>query len=180
MLQLFRRIADYNNIVSDDNFDEVTYDVDKITIPALYSDRRSLPSDYPAMLNEYANEGEYLTTHALLAVIWLKENNCTLALPDNFTTSLYHGTSALINNDSIVSDLEIEAAALLYEAGQGSLVDSSFIQHVIAAQNVDGGWSTFSDTSIVSYWHTSVLALMLLLPVAFPHDSYPPMLAPPS
>jgi hypothetical protein len=33
------------------------------------------------------------------------------------------------------------ASALLYEAGQGSFVDSAFVQNVVAVQNVDCGWS---------------------------------------
>jgi hypothetical protein len=77
----------------------------------------------------------------------------------------------------VVTDLEIEAAALLYLAGQGTLVSDAFVQHVIAAQNYDGGWSHSNDVPVGSYWHSSALALILLLHVEFPASSYPPMLA---
>jgi hypothetical protein len=175
MLRLFHRIADYNNPLPD--FGAVTADVDQITVPALYSDRRPLPDDYLLKLKDAANSGDYLLTHALLATIWLQENHCELPVPDDFKQSIYNATAALIGDDSVVTDLEIEAAALLYIAGQGTLVSDSFVQRVIAAQNYDGGWSHSSDVPVGSYWHSSVLALMLLLHVEFPAASYPPMLA---
>jgi hypothetical protein len=178
ILRVFRRIADYNNTVQDSDFGAVTEDVDQITVPALYSDRRSLPDDYLSELNVAANSGDYLLTHALLATIWLQENHCDLPVPDDFKVSLYHATAGLINDDSVVTDLEIEASALLYMAGQGTLVSDAFVQRVIATQNYDGGWSHSSDVPVGSYWHSSVLALMLLLHVEFPAASYPPMLAP--
>jgi hypothetical protein len=178
LLRVFRRIADYNNPVQATDFNAVTVDVDQITVPALYSDRLSLPGDYLLKLKDAANSGGYLLTHVLLATIWLQENHCELPVPDDFKESIYHATAGLINGDSVVTDLEIEAAALLYMAGQGALVDASFVQRVIATQNYDGGWSHSSDVPVGSYWHSSVLALMLLLHVEFPAASYPPMLAP--
>jgi hypothetical protein len=80
----------------------------------------------------------------------------------------------------VVNDLELEAAAFLYEAGQGALVDHAFVERVIATQNYDGGWLGSSDKQGDSDWHTTVLALLLLLHVEFPANSYPPMLAPAS
>ena len=177
-LKLFRRIASFNNPVDPNDFNSLQYDVDKITVPALYSDRRPLPANYSAILQANLNAGEYLTTHTLLATLWLKDNNSTVDLPANFMNSLYTSTAALINNDTDLTDLEIEAAALLYEAGQGQLVSSSFIQLVIANQKPDGGWPA---TSIInpndSYWHTSSLALILLLNVDHPSSTYRPWLA---
>jgi hypothetical protein len=61
--------------------------------------------------------------------------------------------------------------------GHGALVDTAFVQRVVAAQNLDGGWSYSSGTPDGSYWHASVLGLILLLHVEFPAPSYPPMLA---
>ena len=152
--------------------------VDKLTVPALYSDRRPLPANYSAMLQAGLNGGDYLTTHTLLATSWLKDNNYSVALPANFMNSLYLKTASLINNDTDLTDLEIEAAALLYQVGQGQLVNNSFIQLVIANQKPDGGWPA---TSIInpndSYWHTTSLALMLLLNVDHPSSTYRPWLA---
>jgi hypothetical protein len=138
MLRIFRRIADYNNPVQATNFDAVTIDVDQITVPALYSDRRPPPSDYLSKLNNAANSGGYLLTHVLLATIWLQYNHYEPPIPNDYKRSLYLATAGQIGDDSVVTDLEIEAAALLYMAGQGTLVDDAFVQHAIAAQNFDG------------------------------------------
>jgi hypothetical protein len=175
VLLLFRRMADYSNNVPPDFFFEVTEDGDKITIPALYSDRKNLSDDYMLNLEHAANSGGYMTTHALLATIWLQENHCKLPISNDFAESLYYANARLIGNGSVVNDLTLEAAAFLYLAGQGRRVDDAFVRRVIATQNYDGGWSALNDTP--SRWHSSVFGLMLLLHVEFPAASYPPMLA---
>ena len=93
---------------------------------------------------------------------------------------MYNANAALINDDSVVLDLELEAAAFLCLAGQSTLVDPVFVDRVVAAQNYDGGWLFSSNNSGVSNWHPSVLALIFLLHLEHPSDSYPPMLAPES
>jgi hypothetical protein len=118
-----------------------------------------------------------LLTHALLATIWLQDNNCEVSLPDNFTEYLYQSNAALAGNGVVITDIQLEAAAFLYEAGQGNLVNPAFVQNVIAAQLTDGGWSVTQDTPGNMDWHPSVLALMILLHVEYPAASYPPMLA---
>lgn len=177
LMRIFRRVADYNNSVQTTDFNAVTDDVDRLTVPALYSDRLSLPDNYPSMLTSAKNSGGYLLTHALLATIWLEDNNCNVTVPDNFIASLYHENAALTDNGLPVTDLELEAAAFLYMAGQGTLVDDNFVQLVIATQNYDGGWLASSDMSGSSYWHASILGLIILLHAEFPAASYPPMLA---
>ena len=176
LLRIFRRIADYYSPVEPMDFYAVTADVDKITVPALYSDRLSPSEDYVSKLGNAANSGGYLLTHALLATIWLQDNHCDM--PNVFTDSLYYANARLVGNDSVVNDLEIEAAAFLYAAGQGKLVDDAFVQRVVAVQNGDGGWLRSSDSPENSYWHSTVLGLMLLLHAENSSDSYPPMLAP--
>ena len=177
-MMLFRRIACYNNSVDSCDYNSLQYDVDRLTVPALYSDRWTLPDNYSEMLQAGLEGGGYLTTHTLLATFWLKENNCTVALPANFTNQLYLATAAIINNDSEVTDVEIEAAAFLYEAGQGQLVSSSFIHLVMINQNVDGGWAPASDIQPnMSDWHPTFLALMLLLNVDHSSNTYRPWLS---
>lgn len=189
--RIFRRIADYNtSAVQPEDFNSVTDQLDRLTVPALYSDRISLPDDYLSQLTDamdsgffYAkhsikNSGCYLLTHALLATIWLQNNHCSLQLPEDFTSTLYQENAALIGDGSQVDDIELEAAAFLYQAGQGNLVNPVFVQNVIAAQFTDGGWSRTQDAPYDTDWHPSVLALMILLHVAYPAASYPPMLAP--
>jgi len=93
---------------------------------------------------------------------------------------MYRATATLIGNDPLVTDLELEAAAFLYLAGQGALVDNAFVDRVIAVQNYDGGWLLSSNTPGKSDWHPSILGLFLLLHREYPADSYPSMLDPAS
>ena len=176
-MRLFRRIAIRDNPLQAGDLELVSFDVDRITIPALYCDQRGLPFDYSAQLIKAADSGEYMLTHALLACIWIQENGCEVQLPDGFIENLYNANAELIDENPVVSDLEMEAAAFLYLAGQGALVEDAFIERVLVVQNYDGGWSSYSDESGTSQWHTTVVALMLLLHVEYPSDSYPPMLA---
>jgi len=171
-LRPFRRIADYNNPTYAEDLKRVKNDLDIITLPALYCDRLDLPSDYLRVLEEGVSSGGYKLTHVLLAWIWIQENGCELELPDGFIEDMYHDNAALINNDPIVTDLELEAAAFLCLAGQSELIDDSFIERVIASQDIDGGWGSSKR------WHTTILGLLYLLHVEFPSDTYPPVLAP--
>jgi len=180
LLRVFRRIADHDNPLQAGDLQAVTDDISRVTVPALYCDRLGLPADYPAMLVRAGNRGDYMLTHALLACIWIQDNGCEVPLPDDFIEDMYRANAALINDGPGMTDLKIEAAAFLYLAGQGALVDDAFVGCVIALQNDDGGWSPSSDTPGASDWHTTTLALLLLLHVEFPADSYPPMLAPAS
>jgi hypothetical protein len=193
-MRIFRRIADYNtSAVQPKDFNSVIDQLDRLTVPALYSDRMDLPDDYLSQLTDametgifYAehssNSGSYLLTHALLATIWLQNNHCSLQLPEDFTSRLYQENAALIGEGSQINDIELEAGAFLYEAGQGNLVDSVFVQNfeqnIIAAQSTNGGWSATQDSPSNTNWHPTVLALLILLHIAYPADSYPPMIAP--
>jgi hypothetical protein len=179
IMKLYRRIADHNNTVDETDFGAIVEQVDIITIPALYADQRNPPSNYPMVLIDAKDNGGYMMTHALLATIWLQENNCNISLPDNFIETLHYDTAALTESGLPVTDVALEAAAFLYEAGQGNLVSSDFAENVIATQNTDGGWSLSSDTQSDSNWHPTILAFMVLLHVAHPATSNPPMLPPP-
>ena len=181
LLRVFRRIADYDNPLQTEDLQAVSLPSDIIIVHALCCDRpeRGLPVDYPKMLDREAREGGYHLTHVLLAWIWVQENGCELALPDGFIDEIYSANAAIINNDpKTVDDLKLEAAAFLYLAGQGDLVDDSFIERVIASQNGDGSWGNSSNDQDAEYlhWHSTILGLMLLLHVEFPADYYPPVL----
>jgi hypothetical protein len=181
LLRVFRRIADHDNPLQTGDLQAVKDEGDRFTVPALYCDRFGLPSDYPATLEQAADLGNYMLTHVLLASIWIQENGCEVSMPNGFIEDIYNSSAVLIGaRYPVVNDLELEAAAFLYLAGQGALVDHAFVERVIAIQNYDGGWLNSSDKPGDSDWHTTVLALLLLLHVEFPANSYPPMLAPAS
>jgi hypothetical protein len=178
IMRVFRRIADYDNVLQHDDLYSISWELDVLTVPALYCDRLELPADYSESLLLASRGGGYSLTHALLAHIWIQENGCELPLSEEFVEYLYHANAELINENSVVDDLELEAATFLYLAGQGDLVGDDFIESVLEVQKDDGGWLFSSDEPGDSDWHASVLALLLLLHLEYPADSYPPMLAP--
>jgi len=177
LLRVFRRMADYDNPLRTEDLQAVSLPTDIIIVHALYCDRRGLPLDYPRMLAREAWQGGYHLTHVLLALIWVQENGCELALPEGFIDEVYSANAAIINSDpETVNDLKLEAAAFLYLAGQGDLVDDYFVERVIASQNSDGSWGNYSDSEVDMYWHSTILGLLLLLHVESPADAYPPVL----
>jgi hypothetical protein len=180
MLRVFRRIADHDNPLQEGDLQAVTEDVDRISVPALYCDRQPLTANYPSFLYDAAIQGDYMLTHTLLACIWIQENGCEVPVSTSFLEEVYAATAALVNGNSYVDDLELEAAAFLYLSGQGARVNSTFVDRVLEVQNSDGGWRHYSDVPGASYGHASLLGLMVLLHVEYPADSYPPMLAPAS
>jgi hypothetical protein len=178
LLNVFRRIAVYDNPMQADVLDSVGIPTDSIISYALYCDRFGLPSDYVETLEDVVSEGGYYLTHVLLACIWIQENGCEGALPEGFIGDVYRDTAVIVNaNPMIVDDLTLEAASFLYLAGQGERVNPSFVNRVIASQNSDGGWGEASDGQSGSYWHSTILGLMLLLHVQSSADYYPPVLA---
>lgn len=181
IFNVFRRISVYDNPMQVSILDDVLTPTDIIISRALYCDRFGLPSDYNTLLNNAVNQGGYYLTHVLLACIWIQENGCESALPKDFINHVYSATAVIVNrNPMVVDDLTLEAAAFLYLAGQGERVNPSFVNRIIASQNDDGGWEEDPDGQKGSYWHSTVLGLLLLLHVDYPADSYPPVLATPT
>lgn len=172
-VNLFRRMADYSAQINSVEIGRVSNELDLITLPALYCDRLDLPANYSSLLIDGVSEGGYKLTHVLLAWIWLQENGGKVELPEGFVEGLYIANAALINTDSTITDLEMEAAAFLCLAGKNDLVDESFIDQIIATQESDGSWGGTSKP-----WHTTILGLLCLLHMEFPSNSYPSVLAP--
>lgn len=177
VLRVFRRVMDRAAPLHLEDLDNITTDFDPMTARALHCDRIPLQSDYVGALLDAAQQGGYSLTHALLAWAWLKENGCRLEVPAGFETAIVRDTAALIDDDRRVSDLEIEAAALLYAFGHGDRLPSGFIARVVDAQLPSGGFSLDSGGEHQPNWHTSVLAYWLLLQDACPANEKRMMLA---
>lgn len=178
ILRVFRRIADHENLLQPGDLEAVTDEADQLTVPALYCDQYGLPANYESMFNENVFRGGAFLTHALLAWIWIQENGCELQLPEGYIDSMYQANAVLIDDDPVVRDVELEAAAFLYIAGRGDLVNEGFLERTLAVQNEDGGWFFSSANPDYSSWHATVLALLYMLHIKYPANSYPPMLAP--
>ena len=165
-LRILRRMADQNNPLRSDDFQAVTHPSDLILCYALYCDTQELPEVYPRALYRAAQKGGYYLTHVLLAWVWIRERGGELALAEGFIEDVFRANAAIVNTDpTIVSDLRLEAAAYLYLAGQGALIDDAFIDSVLATQNDDGGWGASRGGEDRSDWHSTILGLLLLLHV---------------
>lgn len=172
VLRVFRRMFDANNTLQPDDWERVTIQTDRLLVSALYCDRLGLPSSFAEALTRAVSQGGYAATHALLAWVWVQENGCELAVPDGFVDEMAGAVAAIIDEDpTSVNDIKLEAGAFLCLARQSARVDLGFVRRVIAFQNADGGWGVPTEgagTPDESSWHSTILALMILLCVRFP------------
>jgi len=173
VLRVLRRLNDANNELKPDDWDHVLIHTDRVLATALYCDRLGLPPSFPDVLEKGVQAGGYHATHVLLAWTWLNDNRCKLGMRDGFVEDLYRANSAILETDPhLVNDLKLEAAAFLCMARQGRRVDPRFIRHVVSIQRADGGWGRLDtpnpERPDESSWHSTTLALLLLLHVEFP------------
>jgi hypothetical protein len=172
VLRVFRRMFDANNPIQLEDWQQVTIQTDRLLVSALYCDRLGLPESFAEALGRAVSQGRYAATHALLAWIWVQENRCTLATPDGFLEKMYGTVAAIIDEDpTSVNDIKLEAAAFLCLARQVHRVDLGFVRRVVAFRNDDGGWGVPVEGAgkpDESSWHSTILALLLLLHVEFP------------
>ncbi len=176
-LRVLRRVADPNNPLQPDDWDYVTFPKDRILVSAAYCDRLGLPESYAEVLVNAASQGGYALTHALLSHIYVQDNACRLELPDGFVEKMYSDVASMIDTDpGTVNDIKLEAAAFLCMARQGSRVHPHFLARVLAIQNEDGGWGRPDEGAgdpDGSSWHSTILALIILLHVD-PGEASPP------
>jgi hypothetical protein len=172
VLRVFRRMFDVGNPIQLEDWEHVTIQTDRLLVSALYCDRLGLPESFAEALGRAVAQGRYAATHALLAWIWVQENRCTLAVPDGFLDTMYGAVAAIIDEDpTAVNDLKLEAGAFLCLARQVARVDLGFVRRVVAFRNADGGWGRpveGAGNPDESSWHSTILALMILLHVRFP------------
>lgn len=173
VLRVLRRLNDANNPLQPDDWDHVKILTDQLLACALYCDRLGLPPKFADTLENGVRLGGYAATHVLLAWIWLRDNRCQLAVRDGFIEDMYRANAAILEDGpTIVNDLKLEAAAFLCMARQGARVDPRFVWLVISIQRADGGWGKLDtpnpENPDESSWHSTTLALLLLLHVKFP------------
>jgi len=178
---LLYRTVDKNFIISEDylqlGFDGAT---DEILLKALYCNHFPPDDNFLETLKIYADKGGYDLTHSLLALQWLKENNCI----QTYWEEMFEGKSQLITTEDYIikqnlelidaadnyNDLFIEAIAFVQYAGYHSLIKHEWVQNIIALQQMDGGWKR-SSTHNESDIHASLLALWALLEWVDPGNS---------
>jgi len=172
VLRVFRRMFDAENPIVPEDWDHVTIQTDRLLITALYCDRLGLPESFAEALERAVAQGGYAATHALLTWIWTQENGCQLNVPEDFLERMFGTVAAIIDEDpTSVNDIKLEAAAFLCLARQSARVDLGFVRRVIAFRNPDGGWGVpveGAGNPDESSWHSTILALMILLCVRIP------------
>jgi hypothetical protein len=172
VLRAFRRMLDASNPIQPEDWEHVTLQTDRLLVSALYCDRLGLPESFAEALARAVSQGRYAATHALLAWICVQENRCELAVPAEFLENMFGTVARIIDDDpTSVNDIKLEAAAFLCLARQVNRVDLGFVRRVIAFRNADGGWGTPAEGAgnpAESSWHSTILALMILLHVRFP------------
>jgi len=174
-IDVFRRLIDPEQKARPEWLDSAAGGVrglDRLTVLALYCDQAPPPADYTALLEKGRAEGGYALTHAALALIWLRENGCRVVEAD-FEKRVIRETAALVRADAAVSDLELEAAAMVARLGEARLLPHRFLEEVIAAQHEDGGWAEDSGKAGPADWHPTLLALWLLLEIEQPGGTIP-------
>jgi|SoiMethySBSTD1v2_1073268.scaffolds.fasta_scaffold376786_2 hypothetical protein len=171
VLRVFRRMFDANNPIQLEDWEHVTLQTDRLLVSALYCDRLGLPDSFADVLARAATQGRYAATHALLAWVWIQENGCKLAAPAGLFEEICGAVAKIIDEaPTSVNDIKLEAGAFLCLAHQVQRVDLGFVRRVIAVRNEDGGWGRSVDEGNPgeSSWHSTILALMILLHVSFP------------
>lgn len=173
LLRVFRRLNDADNPLRPEDWDYVQIHTDRLLATALYCDRLGFPPSYAEALANAVEAGGYPATHALLAWIWIRDNRCELSVPEGFVEKMYGAVGGILEDrPTIVNDLKLEAAAFLCMAREFKRVPPVFIRQVITSQRWDGGWGKLDTPDPAdpdgSSWHSTTLALLLLMHVKFP------------
>jgi hypothetical protein len=137
---------------------------DNMLIPALYCDKQpDLIADSLHQALELGEGTDYQVTHALLALVWLKERNC---LPENqnldtVTQSIYFQQNQTLE----FSDLFAERTAFLQYADSRNHIPNTWLRTIIDSQGPSGGWKTKPESYIFGVdenTHTTALSLWAL------------------
>lgn len=167
--RLFARVYDPGARLGSPPSELTRNKTDKLTSTALHCDTYPLPDDYVGDLDRSLSSRILADrTHATIALLWADEHGC-LDLADAARLRR-HAAGTLeqsVRQETSVDDQWIEAVALLYELGEGTRVEPSWIDAIRAAQRPDGGWAEDA-TSTGSSGHTTTLALWVLLEAADP------------
>lgn len=160
-IRMFRRLIVVDNPFDPDDISALNAPWDKLTVLALYCDRVALPPDYGERLELAAAKGGYSLTHAGMAVMWLRDNGCSVPV-EKATVDEWAAQMARLLEPREAGDIPFEAAGVLEYLGYDALVPEDYLRTIVEAQNPDGGWG-FDDARPGSHWHPTLLALWAIL-----------------
>jgi len=172
-LRLFRRLVVPEATYVEADMAEAEGSLDRTTVTALYCDRLPPPEGYADLIRTEAAAGDYQLTHAVMALAWIRDNECPDPVPLVEVEGWMARLAALARSRP-AHDVGLEAAALLAYMGEGGRLPADHLAAVLAAQQPDGGWrpcpappcdppTGLRPEAAASHWHPTALALWLLL-----------------
>lgn len=168
VMSMYRRIYD-GTVLPDGSAIDAAGSLDRETLLAIFCDRLELPADFRDTLMVNSAQGGYAATHVLLAHLFLRTSGCNLVLSDADVLEIQAQTAAAIDlDDGGLSDLDVEAMALLAASGRMDLVPGQAVDALYAAQLASGGWPlnapiAIPDPGLPTEDHATALALWFLL-----------------
>lgn len=182
-MRVYLRLLDPAVVITAPGLAGLSDEVDRITGPALACDQVTLPAGYGEMLQRAVDLGGYERTHAVLALQWLREQNCipddeAAGLADRWADNLVETVERERSNGNGSSDLAIEAMAMLAYTGHADRIEGGWVTAVLDAQNDGGSWPHGGSGQVESP-HATVLAAWLLSQLAHPDTPQKPWIPQP-
>lgn len=116
--------------------------------------------------------GGYIISHMALACKWLKENGCaeSFDILAGIEEELANLLVAIADDQQVVTDLGMEAVALLHYLGHSDKVKQEWVTAIAAAQMAEGCWDRQGGKIAppVPQGHATAFALWVLLEDALP------------
>jgi hypothetical protein len=175
VFQIYRRVEDPQAAVEKWQIAALPTAIDRITATALHCDRIPPPGDWIDVLHKGSAAGGYALTHSVLATEWSVENGCLRRAgvqelqTDQIAllVTLVQRREELRDQFDAITDMWIEAVAMLYYIGAGDMVRREWVEEIVRIQKDDGGWSRNPDEER-SNPHATALALWVLLEYSKP------------
>jgi hypothetical protein len=135
-----------------------------VVLKALYCDKSGFDDqDFAYLKFMKRNDGSYMDTHILLALLFIEKNNCyekkaVEKEKESIITSLIEAE----NRESEFSDLYAERIVFIYWSGYGNKINKEWIEKIKENQLKNYGWSS-TKTETSPNAHTTGLALLGIL-----------------
>jgi hypothetical protein len=167
---VYRRVVDVHATVTKQQIAALPTAIDRITASALHCDRIPLPDNWIEILDKGSNAGGYGLTHSVLASEWTVENGCRsraeiAALRQrqiDLLVEFIDHRHQLAGQFDAITDIWIEAVAMLYYVGARDRVKSDWVGEILTTQKADGGWSR-NPRDERSDTHATALAIWVLV-----------------
>lgn len=137
-------------------------------ISALMCKEKSVDEKFLDFLEQQINNGGYPLTHAVIALIWLRENQCLIneKRMDGMISKSINSLLELAKKEKFNTDSGIEAMAVLCYSGNYKKIKPFMVSEVLKVQKANGSWAHSPETNVTDE-HTTILALWFLLGIEY-------------